>query len=146
MIDKIILVLFAIGIFIYICKEQYMFQKGMFQSIVEDYQNMQYQQLNKVDKSETNNKVYTYEEIKNVSPTFPQPVNPDELGNFPKVEKETEVKYQVLDYPKNYKFKVDLPCRKTSTGMFTDCGVYAANSAWTADPYKGLNCPLQHKE
>tara|TARA_B100000424_G_scaffold111767_1_gene84047 strand:+ start:5608 stop:6042 length:435 start_codon:yes stop_codon:yes gene_type:complete len=143
MIDKIILVLFAIGIFIYICKEQYMFQKGMFQSIVEDYQNMQYQQLNKVDKSETNNKVYTYEEIKNVSPTFPQPVNPDELGNFPKVEKETEVKYQVLDYPKNYKFKVDLPCRKTSTGMFTDCGAYAANSAWTADPYKGLNCPLQ---
>jgi len=28
--------------------------------------------------------------------------------------------------------------------MFTDCGVYSANAAWTADPYKGLNCPLQN--
>ena len=26
--------------------------------------------------------------------------------------------------------------------MFSDCGVYSANAAWTADPYKGLNCPL----
>jgi hypothetical protein len=26
--------------------------------------------------------------------------------------------------------------------MFSDCGVYSANTAWTADPYKGLSCPL----
>ena len=28
--------------------------------------------------------------------------------------------------------------------MFTDCGVWSANSAWTSDPYKGLSCPIQN--
>jgi len=30
--------------------------------------------------------------------------------------------------------------------MFSDCGVYSANTAWTADPYKGLNCPLTNTQ
>tara|TARA_A100001015_G_scaffold268685_1_gene319745 strand:+ start:7064 stop:7501 length:438 start_codon:yes stop_codon:yes gene_type:complete len=145
MIDKIILIIFAIGIFIYICKEQFMFQKGIYQSIVEDYQNMQYKKLIK-NETDIMKNGYSYEEIKNIPPSFPEPNNPNELGNFPKVEQEIKTDYQNLNYLNNYKFKVDLPCRKTSTGMFTDCGVYAANSAWTADPYKGLNCPLQDKE
>ena len=38
------------------------------------------------------------------------------------------------------------PCRKTATGMFSDCGVYSADLAWSANPYKGLNCPIKIKK
>ena len=69
----------------------------------------------------------------------------DTMGDFPGAEQE---KYALptteFEYPNDHKFTVDYKCRKSATGMFSDCGVYSANTAWTADPYKGLNCPLSN--
>ena len=55
-----------------------------------------------------------------------------------------ELPTKEFEFPNNHNFTVEYDCRETATGMFTDCGVYSANAAWTADPYKGLNCPLQN--
>ena len=81
-------------------------------------------------------------DIFKLSPDSPTPFSMTEdirLGEFPGKEHDNVPNFE---FPNDYKFTVNYPCRKTATGMFTDCGVWSANTAWTADPYKGLNCPL----
>ncbi len=69
----------------------------------------------------------------------------DDFGDFPQdVEKKYELPTTEFEFPNNYNFTVKYPCRKTSTGMFTDCGVWSANTGWTANPYKGLSCPIEN--
>ena len=89
---------------------------------------------------------YTQQVIDNLRPSNPTPFDKETtntLGDFPDVEKERDaLSTKEFEYPNNHKFTVDYECRRTPTGMFSDCGTYSANTAWTADPYKGLNCPL----
>jgi len=93
---------------------------------------------------------YTTQTINNLKPSNPQPFSQggdsdDNIGDFPGVELENKtdpLRTTEFEFPNDYKFNVEYNCRKTATGMFSDCGVYSANTAWTADPYKGLNCPL----
>lgn len=54
----------------------------------------------------------------------------------------TKNKFKEFQCPNKYKFKVKYDCRKTATGMFTDCGPYSADIDWSADPYKALNCKI----
>ena len=69
------------------------------------------------------------------------------LGDYPTAENGNYIlPITEFGYPNDYKFTVDYPCRKTATGMFTDCGVYSANLAWSANPYKGLQCKLQNSK
>ena len=69
------------------------------------------------------------------------------MGDFPQVLNQAhELPTTEFEYPNDHKFTVDYKCRKSATGMFTECGVYSANTGWTADPYKGLNCPLSNTE
>ena len=71
----------------------------------------------------------------------------DMLGDYPTAENGNYILPTTeFGHPNDYKFTVDYTCRRTATGMFSDCGVYSANTAWTADPYKGLNCPLTNTE
>ena len=91
---------------------------------------------------------YTQADIDNLKPSNPTAFSikdSDNMGAFPDVEQEDyPLPTREFEYPNRYKFTVDYPCRKTSTGMFSDCGVWSANDAWTANPYKGLNCPLSN--
>ena len=89
---------------------------------------------------------YTEKDISSLQPSNPEPFTKettDSLGDFPETGQEKDtLSTSEFEYPNNHKFTVEYECRKTATGMFTDCGTYSANTAWTADPYKGLNCPL----
>ena len=152
--------------FLYLVYQQYLFQKGMFFSSMESFtpkdvngiiQQPGACQIGTVDPEYIRKKQiltvsngYTEQTIRNLKPSNPEPFGKDgdvldNLDAFPGAEQ--EAKYDPLrttefEYPNNYKFNVEYPCRKTATGMFSDCGVFSANTAWTADPYKGLNCPL----
>ena len=164
--EEQIFIFIVILIFVYLLYQQYIFQKGMFFSSQEGFTP---QDVNNIIQPPCSYKIgtadlayikekqiltvsngYTKETIDNLRPSNPQPFGKgddlvDTLGDFPGAELETEndpLRTTEFEYPNNYKFTVDYKCRKSATGMFSDCGVYSANTAWTADPYKGLNCQL----
>ena len=66
--------------------------------------------------------------------------NSDDTSNLGDFDIHTKSSFTPFEYPNNHKFKVKYNCRRTSTGMFTDCGPYSANIGWDQDPYKGCNC------
>jgi hypothetical protein len=161
-----IFVFIVILFFLYLVYQQYIFQKGMFFSSQEGFTP---QEVNNIIQPPGSNMIgtadpayikekqlltvsngYTEQSINNLRPSKPQPFGKgddyhDTLGGFPGAELETEndpLRTTEFEYPNNYKFTVEYPCRKSATGMFSDCGVYSANTSWTADPYKGLNCAL----
>ncbi len=156
----------VIIIFLYFVYQQYIFQKGMFFATQEGFTP---QQVNNVIQPPGSSPIgtadseymiqtqlltvsngYTAQTINNLKPSNPQPFSQggdsdDNIGDFPGVELENKtdpLRTTEFEFPNDYKFNVEYKCRKTATGMFSDCGVYSANTAWTADPYKGLNCPL----
>jgi hypothetical protein len=154
----------AITIFVYFLYQQYFFQKSMFFSPIEPFTPQEVQNIiqppgsNKIGtvnqktaeiiKIRTVSNGYTQSDIDNLKPSNPTAFaieDSDNMGSFPNAEQEDyPLPTSEFEYPNRYKFTVDYPCRKTSTGMFSDCGVWSANDAWTADPYKGLNCPLSN--
>ena len=161
--DENVFLFFVILIFCYFIYHQYNFQKYVFMgSSLESFTPKEVNNIiqppgaNPIGTMDpkiwtsTQMKVvsngYTNKDINNLKPSNPQPFvreTTDTLGNFPAGE---DGKYILptteFEYPNDYKFTVKFPCRKTSTGMFSDCGTYSANTAWTANPYKGLNCKL----
>lgn len=93
---------------------------------------------------------YNNEIMDNLEPSQPSPVQNKYndiaipiAGDYPYALKHSNnYPVTIFEYPNDYNFTVKYPCRRTATGMFTDCGVWSANTAWTADPYKGLNCKI----
>lgn len=160
-------VLFVILVFIYFCYQQYLFQKNLWFSFKEDFTP---QQVNNIIQSPGSHKIgtmdtgdtslsklvtvsngYTEDTINNLKLDNPQPQQRREMddyfGSFPN---DLQEKYPLgtneFEHSNNYNFAVKYPCRKTATGMFSECGVWSANLAWTANPFKGLNCPLNDTE
>jgi hypothetical protein len=156
----------VILIFLYFIYQQYFFQKSIFFASQEAFTP---QQVNNIIQPPGSYKIgtadpayleqtqiltvsngYTAKVIDNLRPDKPQPFDrstTDNLGDFPgAVQEDYLLPTTEFEYPNDYKFTVDYKCRKTATGMFSDCGVYSANTAWTADPYKGLNCPLTNTQ
>jgi hypothetical protein len=163
---EIIFMSLVIIIFLYFVYQQYIFQKNMFFGTQEGFTP---QQVNNIIQPPGSSPIgtadseymiqtqlltvsngYTAQTINNLKPSNPQPFSQggdsdDNIGDFPGVELENKtdpLRTTEFEFPNDYKFNVEYKCRKTATGMFSDCGVYSANTAWTADPYKGLNCPL----
>jgi hypothetical protein len=163
---EIIFMSLVIIIFLYFVYQQYIFQKSMFFGTQEGFTPEQVNniiqppgayQIGTADSEYIKQKQiltvsngYTAQTINNLKPSNPQPFSQggdsdDNIGDFPDVELENKtdpLRTTEFEFPNDYKFNVEYTCRKTATGMFSDCGVYSANTAWTADPYKGLNCPL----
>ena len=158
-------ILFVICCFIYLIYQQYLFQKNLYfsSSIKENFTPLDVRRIIQspgsvpigqadkaildITKELTVSNGYNNKIINNLKPTNPEPyktnISNDSMGNFPDALKETDgLSTKEFGYPNKYKFTVEYDCRKSATGMFSDCGVYSANTAWTADPYKGLNCPL----
>jgi len=156
----------VILIFLYFIYQQYFFQKSIFFASQEAFTP---QQVNNIIQPPGSYKIgtaypaylqqtqiltvsngYTAKVIDNLRPDKPQPFDrstTDNLGDFPEaVQENYPLPTTDFEYPNDYKFTVDYKCRKTATGMFSDCGVYSANTAWTADPYKGLNCALTNSQ
>jgi hypothetical protein len=157
--------LFLMGviiIFLYFIYQQYIFQSSLFFNSQEGFTPQQVNAIiqppgsYEIGTADSNylkqtqiltvSNGYTEEIINRLKPSNPEAFDretTDTMGDFPGAEQE---KYALptteFEYPNDYKFTVDYKCRKSATGMFSDCGVYSANTAWTADPYKGLNCPL----
>lgn len=155
--------LFVSLVFLYFVYRQFGFRANRFHRIIEyieaftprDVQNIiqppgsnKIGSINKKIWNETQTKVvsngYTEEVINNLKPTNPEPINStDTLGDFPTTLNGNYILPTTeFEYPNDYKFTVEYPCRKTATGMFTNCGVHSANLAWSANPYKGLQCEL----
>jgi hypothetical protein len=154
----------AITIFLYFLCQQYFFQRYIYFPQTEAFTPQEVENIiqppgsNKIGtinpeiaeiiKIPTVSNGYTQADIDNLKPSNPTAFSikdSDNMGTFPDVEQEDyPLPTRKFEYPNRYKFTVDYPCRKTSTGMFSDCGVWSANDAWTADPYKGLNCPLSN--
>jgi hypothetical protein len=154
----------VITLFLYFLYQQYFFQKSIFFSQIEQFTPQEVENIiqppgsNKIGtinpktaeiiKILTVSNGYTQADIDNLKPSNPTAFtieDSDNMGSFPTAEQEDyPLPTSDFEYPNRYKFTVDYPCRKTSTGMFSDCGVWSANDAWTADPYKGLNCPLSN--
>ena len=121
---EFLIYVFISCLFVYVVINYLKLQKYLFLSQEEGFDSKKYNGVLEQKKKEL---------VEADSPTSQL----NELGDFPSKEKQTT---QEFDYPNNYKFSVKYPCRKTATGMFDDCSVYSANTAWTANPYKGLNC------
>ena len=155
--------IFAILVFLYFCYMQFEFQRGLWFPFTfkEKFTPMQVnkilqepgsQPIGTMDSGDTATSQlitvsngYSEKVINNLEPDNPQPkkLYDEYFGDFPDVEKEDyPLPTTEFEYPNHYNFQVKYPCRKSATGMFTDCGVWSANTAWTADPFKGLNCPL----
>jgi len=152
----------VIFIFIYLVYQQYIFQKGLFFGSIESFTPQQVeniiQQPGSVSIGKSSGKInsvtqllsvsngYNKKTIDSLKPSNPEPYdneNKNESDNFPSsVKEQYPLKTSQFEYPNHYNFTVEYPCRKTATGMFSDCGVWSADTAWTADPYKGLNCRL----
>jgi hypothetical protein len=165
MIQKIF-IFSAILLFLGISYQYFNFQKWMFQSIKEGFTPQDVEGIIQPPGSYTigsvdpdhlkDNKMltvsngYTKDVIDNLRPSDPEPFDKEttnSLGDFPEAEQEKNAMSTTeFEYPNNHKFTVEYKCRKTATGMFSDCGTYSANTAWTADPYKGLNCPLANTD
>jgi len=158
-------ILFVIGIFIYLIYKQYLFQKYLYFSsdVKEQFTPLDINKIiqspgsapiGKVDSELLNatklltvSNGYNNNIINKLQPSNPEPYQQnmadDEMGNFPDaLQEDYPLPTKEFEYPNKHQFIVKYDCRKTATGMFSDCGVYSANNAWTADPYKGLNCPL----
>lgn len=154
---------FAILVFLYFCYKQFEFQRGMWFPFTykEHFTPMQVnkilqepgsQPIGTMDSGDTATSQmltvsngYSEKVINNLQPDNPEPKKQyDEFfGDFPDAEKENyPLPTTEFEHPNNYNFQVNYPCRRTATGMFTECGVWSANTAWTANPFKGLNCPL----
>jgi len=164
-INEKIFIFIVMLVFIYFIYQQIIFQQNIF-GLQEAFTPQQVENIiqppgsNKIGTSDmdywkkTQMKVvsngYTNKMINNLKPSHPSPFDretTDAMGNFPAAEKEKyPLATEEFEYPNDYKFTVDYPCRKTATGMFSDCGVYSANLAWSANPYKGLNCPIKNKK
>lgn len=155
--------IFAILVFLYFCYMQFEFQRGLWFPFTykETFTPMQVNNILQEPGSQpigtmdggstatsqmlTVSNGYSEKVINNLQPDNPEPkkLYDEYFGDFPNSEKEDyPLPTTEFEYPNHYKFTVEYPCRKTATGMFTECGVWSANTAWTADPYKGLNCPL----
>ena len=154
----------AITIFLYFLHQQYFFQRYIYFPQTEAFTPQEVENIiqppgsNKIGtinpetteiiKLQTVSNGYTQGDIDKLKPSNPTAFSikdSDNMGAFPDAEQEDyPLPTREFEYPNRYKFTVDYPCRKTSTGMFSDCGVWSANNAWTADPYKGLNCPLSN--
>jgi len=154
----------VIAIFLYFLYQQYFFQKSIYFPQIESFTPLEVENIiqppgsNKIGtvnpeaaeiiKIRTVSNGYTKANIDNLKPSNPTAFaieDSDNMGTFPNAEQEDyPLPTSDFEYPNRYKFTVDYPCRKTSTGMFSDCGVWSANHAWSADPYKGLNCPLSN--
>ena len=166
MIEQIFLISVVL-IFVYFIYQQYIFQKSIFfDPIAEGFTPQQVNaiiqppgsyEIGTADPAYIKEKQiltvsngYTEKNMNNLKPSSPEPFDKettDTLGDFPGAGQENyDLPTTQFEYPNDYKFTVDYTCRRTATGMFSDCGVYSANTAWTADPYKGLNCPLANTE
>lgn len=153
-------------VFIYLLYQQFLFQKGMFffsktegftpKEVKNIIQQPNSNEIGTLDLNYVKNigiktvsNGYNENTINNLKPSKPQPFskysNEEIMGNFSTTKKPVDdLPTEEFEYPNKYNFTVKYDCRRTATGMFSDCGVYSANTAWTADPYKGLNCPLQN--
>ena len=161
---------FVIGIFIYLVYQQVLFQKYLYFSS-DTKENFTPLDVNKIIQSPGSTPIgqsdlaylkaiqmltvsngYNDNIINNLKLSKPEPYHKSitddaVMGDFPQVLNQAhELPTTEFEYPNDHKFTVDYKCRKSATGMFTDCGVYSANTGWTADPYKGLNCPLSNTE
>lgn len=165
MVEKIFLICASI-VFLYFIYQQYMFQKSIFFSSHEGFTPQQVNAIiqppgsyliGSVDPDYIKEKQiltvsngYNIQQIANLKPSNPTPFSRETtntLGDFPEaLQEDYPLPTTKFEYPNDYNFTVNYSCRKTATGMFSDCGVYSANTAWTADPYKGLNCPLTGKD
>jgi len=155
--------IFAILVFLYFCYMQFEFQRGLWFPFTnkEKFTPMQVnkilqepgsQPIGTMDTGDTATSQlvtvsngYSEKVINNLKPDNPEPkkLYDEYFGDFPDAEKEDyPLPTTEFEYPNHYNFQVKYPCRKSATGMFTDCGVWSANTAWTANPFKGLNCPL----
>ena len=87
---------------------------------------------------------YNSNTMNNLQGESPEPHDSydNSLGNFP-IQNEI-LPTTKFEFPNKHNFTINYPCRKSATGMFTDCSVWSANLAWTADPYKGLSCKLNN--
>lgn len=167
--EEKILICFTFFLFIYLIYHFCCFQKKIF---FDDIEGFTPDDVNNIIQPPGSNKIgsvdldflnktgiksvsngYSEETINNLKPSNPEPTNLnthnyiDILGDYPTDEND---KYMLptseFGHPNNYKFTIDYSCRKTSTGMFTDCGVMPSNDAWSANPYKGLQCELHDTE
>ena len=161
---------FVIGIFIYLVYQQVLFQKYLYFSS-DTKENFTPLDVNKIIQSPGSTPIgqsdlaflkaiqmltvsngYNDNIINNLKLSKPEPYHKSitddaVMGDFPQVLNQAhELPTTEFEYPNDHKFTVDYKCRKSATGMFTECGVYSANTGWTADPYKGLNCPLSNTE
>ena len=161
---------FVIGIFIYLIYQQVLFQKYLYFSS-DTKENFTPLDVNKIIQSPGSTPIgqsdlaflkaiqmltvsngYNDNIINNLKLSKPEPYHKSitddaVMGDFPQVLNQAhELPTTEFEYPNDHKFTVDYKCRKSATGMFTECGVYSANTGWTADPYKGLNCPLSNTE
>ena len=161
---------FVIGIFIYLVYQQVLFQKYLYFSS-DTKENFTPLDVNKIIQSPGSTPIgqsdlaflkaiqmltvsngYNDNIINNLKLSKPEPYHKSitddaVMGDFPQVLNQAhELPTTEFEYPNHHKFTVDYKCRESATGMFTDCGVYSANTGWTADPYKGLNCPLSNTE
>jgi len=145
---------FVLVVFLYFVYKQFGFRRDRFHRILKYIEAFTPQPTdsNQIDPTnKTQNQYvtngYTNEVINNLKPSNPKPINStdgkyaDTMGDFPAVLNSNTTLTEV-DYTNDYKFTVEYPCTQTVTGMFTDCGVQPANLAWTANPYKGLQCEL----
>ncbi|MDC1321001.1 hypothetical protein N8261_03480 [Flavobacteriaceae bacterium] len=165
---EILFILFVIGIFIYLVYQQVLFQKYLYFSS-DTKEGFTPLEVNKIIQSPGSTPIgktdtaflqatklltvsngYNNDIINNLKVSKPEPyhksVSDDAvMGEFPQaLEEKYSLPTTEFEYPNKYKFTVDYKCRKSATGMFSDCGVYSADTAWSADPYKGLNCPLSN--
>lgn len=161
---------FVIGTFIYLVYQQVLFQKYLYFSS-DTKENFTPLDVNKIIQSPGSTPIgqsdlaylkaiqmltvsngYNDNIINNLKLSKPEPYHKSitddaVMGDFPQVLNQAhELPTTEFEYPNDHKFTVDYKCRKSATGMFTECGVYSANTGWTADPYKGLNCPLSNTE
>lgn len=155
--------IFAILVFLYFCYMQIKFQKKIWFpfNYKEKFTPMQVNKILQEPGSQpigtmdggssatsqmlTVSNGYSENVINKLQPDNPEPNKSydDSFGDFPDAVKEDyPLSTTEFEYPNHYNFTIKYPCRKSATGMFTECGVWSANTAWTADPYKGLNCPL----
>ena len=155
--------IFAILVFLYFCYMQFEFQRGLWFpfSYKEKFTPMQVNKIiqepgtqpigsmdtgdSATSQMKTESNGYSEKTINNLQPDNPEPKKEydDFFGDFPAAGTEDyPLPTTEFQHPNNYNFNVKYPCRRTATGMFTECGVWSANTAWSANPFKGLNCPL----
>jgi hypothetical protein len=159
--SETIFIFIGILVFLLLCFKQYNFQKGLWMPFKESFTPLEVNQIlqppgstpiGSVDSKWYNqtqmlsvSNGYTSKQMDNLEldnpNTLAKQVLDDSCGDFPNDESGNYILPTTqFQYPNDYKFTVKYPCRRTATGMFSDCGVWSANTAWTADPYKGLNC------